>query len=276
VVKKFTLFIFIGLAWGKTTIAVFEFENNGLEPYEVRQLSTRLESELVKIGKYDVVERSKIDEILKEQKLQMSGCVEECLIDVGKMLGAKQIIIGSAGKLGSIYTITAKLVDATSGKMLRTSDFDTNDGIGSLAINGMKQIALELAEAKAEEKAKRGLAKELDLESMEEKYTSSKEPKKRPEIVFIPYDDPPVAKSPIRPEYPEIAQQAGIEGVVVVQAFIDEKGRVQETYILKGVPNTGFDEAAMKAILATRFRPAKAAKKPIGVWVSIPVNFRLK
>ena len=39
--------------------------------------------------------------------------------------------------------------------------------------------------------------------------------------------------SPIRPKYPEIAQEAGIEGVVVVQAFIDEKGRVKETIILK-------------------------------------------
>ena len=62
---------------------VFEFENNGLEPFEVRQLSTRLESELVKLGKYNVVERNKIDEILKEQKLKMSGCVEECLIEIG-------------------------------------------------------------------------------------------------------------------------------------------------------------------------------------------------
>jgi len=98
--KHLILSLFIGLAWGQTTIAVFEFENNGLEPFEVRQLSTRLESELVKLGKYNVVERSKIDEILKEQKLQMSGCVEECLIDVGEMLGAKQIILGSVGRLG--------------------------------------------------------------------------------------------------------------------------------------------------------------------------------
>lgn len=143
--KHLTLLLVIELAWGKTTIAVFEFQNNGLEPHEVRQLSTRLESELVKIGKYDVVERSKIDEILKEQKLQMSGCVEECLIDVGKMLGAKQIILGSVGKLGNLYTITAKLVDATSGRMLKTSDFDTNTGIGSLAISGMKRVSLDLA-----------------------------------------------------------------------------------------------------------------------------------
>ena len=98
-------------------------------------------------------------------------------------------------------------------------------------------------------------------------------PPSGPKVVFIPYDDPPVAMSPIRPRYPEIAQEAGIEGVVVVQAFIDEKGRVKETLILKGVPNTGLDEAAMEAIRKTRFRPAKQRERAVGVWISIPVNF---
>jgi len=101
-------------------------------------------------------------------------------------------------------------------------------------------------------------------------------PPSGPKVVFIPYDDPPVAMSPIRPRYPEIAQEAGIEGVVVVQAFIDEKGRVKETLILKGVPNTGLDEVAMEAIRKTRFRPAKQRERAVGVWISIPVNFRLK
>ena len=101
-------------------------------------------------------------------------------------------------------------------------------------------------------------------------------PPSGPKVVFIPYDDPPDAMSAIRPIYPEIAQEAGIEGVVVVQAFIDEKGRVKETLILKGVPNTGLDEAAMEAIRKTRFRPAKQRERALGVWISIPVNFKLK
>ena len=101
-------------------------------------------------------------------------------------------------------------------------------------------------------------------------------PPSGPKVVFIPYDDPPVPMSAISPTYPEIAQEAGIEGVVVVQAFIDQKGRVKETLILKGVPNTGLDEAAMEAIRRTRFKPAKQRERAVGVWISIPVNFKLK
>ena len=101
-------------------------------------------------------------------------------------------------------------------------------------------------------------------------------PPSGPKVVFIPYDDPPQPMTSIRPQNPEIAQEAGIEGVVVVQAFIDKKGRVKETLILKGVPNTGLDEAAMEAIRKTRFKPAKQRERAVGVWISIPVNFKLK
>ena len=101
-------------------------------------------------------------------------------------------------------------------------------------------------------------------------------PPSGPKVVFIPYDDPPQPMTSIRPQYPEIAQEAGIEGGVVVQAFIDKKGRVKETLILKGVPNTGLDEAAMEAIRKTRFKPAKQRERAVGVWISIPVNFKLK
>ena len=101
-------------------------------------------------------------------------------------------------------------------------------------------------------------------------------PPEGPRVKFIPYDDPPVPLRPIKPKYPEIAQEAGIEGTVVVQVFVDEKGRVKETVILKGIPNTGLDEAATEAIRLVRFKPAKQRERAVGVWISIPVNFRLK
>ena len=97
-----------------------------------------------------------------------------------------------------------------------------------------------------------------------------------PDRKFIPYDTMPKPLTPIIPKYPEVAQEAGIEGTVIVQVFVDYKGRVKETIILKGIPNTGFDDAAIAAIRETRFEPAKQRERPLGVWISIPVKFRLK
>lgn len=102
-----------------------------------------------------------------------------------------------------------------------------------------------------------------------------------PRVRFIPYDEPPepiggfaaIQRNVI---YPEIAQEAGIEGTVVVQAFVNEFGVVTDCVVLKGVPNTGLDEAAVDAIKRTRFKPAKQRDRNVGVYISIPVIFRLQ
>ncbi|MCD6205382.1 MAG: energy transducer TonB [Candidatus Marinimicrobia bacterium] len=102
-----------------------------------------------------------------------------------------------------------------------------------------------------------------------------------PRVRFIPYDEPPepiggfaaIQRNVI---YPEIAQEAGIEGTVVVQAFVNEFGKVTDCVILKGVPNTGLDEAAIDAIKKTKFKPAKQRDRNVGVYISIPVIFKLQ
>ena len=95
---------------------------------------------------------------------------------------------------------------------------------------------------------------ETDLDNFEA-WDAPPPPPEGPRVKFIPYDDPPQPLSRIRPVYPEIAQEAGIEGTVVVQVFVDKKGRVKDTVILKGIPNTGLDEAAISAIRKTRLDP---------------------
>ena len=59
------------------------------------------------------------------------------------------------------------------------------------------------------------------------------------------------------------------------QAFIDKKGRVTQTVVLQGIPNSGLDEAAAKAVRKTKFSPANKRDREIGVWMSISVNFKL-
>ena len=95
-------------------------------------------------------------------------------------------------------------------------------------------------------------------------------------VKFTPYDTPPKPLTPIRPRYPELAQEAEIEGTVFVQVFVNDEGRVTQTKILKGVPHTGLDESATEAIRNTKFQPAIYQGKPVGVWIAIPITYRLK
>lgn len=74
--------------------------------------------------------------------------------------------------------------------------------------------------------------------------------------------------------YPEIAKRAGVEGRVYINAFVDENGNVTKAVVLKGI-GAGCDEAALKAVEETKFKPGKQRGKPVKVQVSVPVIFKL-
>ena len=74
--------------------------------------------------------------------------------------------------------------------------------------------------------------------------------------------------------YPEIAKRAGVQGRVYVKAFVDESGTVKKAEVIKGI-GAGCDEAAVDAVMRTRFKPGKQRGKPVRVQVSIPILFKL-
>ena len=75
--------------------------------------------------------------------------------------------------------------------------------------------------------------------------------------------------------YPEIAREAGMQGMVTVEALIGKDGIVKEVTVVKGIPNTGLDEAALAAVLKTPFTPAYQRDKPVQVRINIPIIFTL-
>lgn len=98
---------------------------------------------------------------------------------------------------------------------------------------------------------------------------------------FVSYDEPPApigGFSAIQQAlvYPELAKKAGIEGTVMVHVKINENGEVIDTKILKPLGNCGCNEAAIAAIKAIKWKPAKQREKPTSVWISVPVQFKLK
>ena len=60
---------------------------NGLEN-SGEPTTYKVESELVKLGDFKIVERNEIENVLEEQKLQVSGITEQTIIDVGNILSA--------------------------------------------------------------------------------------------------------------------------------------------------------------------------------------------
>ena len=73
--------------------------------------------------------------------------------------------------------------------------------------------------------------------------------------------------------YPKIAKQVGTEGKVIIQAVVDETGKVISANTIKGI-GAGCDEVALDAVLNSKFKPGKQRGKNVKVQVTIPIVFK--
>jgi len=86
----------------------------------------------------------------------------------------------------------------------------------------------------------------------------------------------PRLTAPKRPRYPEAARQAGVEGRVLVKAYILADGSVREALVARSAGNSALDGAALRTIRESRFVPAQRGGRAVPVWVEVPIDFRLE
>ena len=79
----------------------------------------------------------------------------------------------------------------------------------------------------------------------------------------------------VKPKYPDLARRAQKEGVVVVQTTIDVDGIAKDINVIEGI-GFGCDKAAIEALKASRFAPAKQGEKIIALRIQIPYRFELE
>lgn len=103
------------------TLAVFPFQadeklTKSKANFAVSEILTK---HLFKHGTFKFIERAQLEEVLKEQKLGASGAVDSRMAaDIGKLMGAKLLVLGSVVKLGNSYQITSKLVNSETAELI--------------------------------------------------------------------------------------------------------------------------------------------------------------
>ena len=75
------------------------------------------------------------------------------------------------------------------------------------------------------------------------------------------------------PVYPEIARAAKIEGLVILEATIDERGVVTDARVLRSVPL--LDAAALTALKQWRYTPTLLNGVPVRVLMTVTFRFSL-
>jgi len=76
-------------------------------------------------------------------------------------------------------------------------------------------------------------------------------------------------------QYPETARKAEIQGIVVVQFIVNEKGEVEKPRVIRGIGG-GCDEEAIRVTKMAEFKPGKQRGEPVRVQYSMPFRFILK
>lgn len=85
---------------------------------------------------------------------------------------------------------------------------------------------------------------------------------------------PPKKVKNVPPVYPAAAQDAGIQGLVIVEVRIEPDGRVSNARVMRSVPQ--LDEAALNAVSQWEFSPTLGVDgRPIPVIMTVTVQFTL-
>jgi len=103
-------------------IAVSDLLGKGVTQPEADLITEQVRASLLGTGTFKVMERSMMDQIMKEQGFQQSGGCDnsECMVSVGRILGVQNLVVGSVGQVGHIFMINVKLVDIGTGEVLRS------------------------------------------------------------------------------------------------------------------------------------------------------------
>ncbi|MBR1935841.1 MAG: energy transducer TonB [Muribaculaceae bacterium] len=76
--------------------------------------------------------------------------------------------------------------------------------------------------------------------------------------------------------YPVAAQEAGVQGRVIVQFVVEKNGSVGQVKVTRSCGDAALDREALRVVKTLkRFTPAKLNGQPVRAWYTIPVSFKL-
>lgn len=178
-------------------VAVLDLDaGGGVSEETARAVTESIRSEFVNSGMYRVLDRANMDKIVKEQGVHVGfSCNDrECAIEIGKILGANKIVVGSLRKMGGgenyYYKLALWVVDVESSAMKASDDMKASgadeicaDCVGDASVSLFaKKVACEKilgCEPVKVAKAEKDLAAQIKREKERIREMKEEEDKKR-------------------------------------------------------------------------------------------------
>lgn len=128
-------------------IGILDLDPNNVDAGETVAITNRLRFYLGEQAIFQVIERQKMDEMIDEVGFQLSGAcdTDECVVQVGKILGARKMVAGSVSKVGTIYSLQIRLVDIETSTIEFQALSDVS-GVEEMLMTATRDVAEALAQ----------------------------------------------------------------------------------------------------------------------------------
>ena len=124
-----------------TSLAIFDFTGDaGIASTDGNKTAMLLFAKISESGKINLIERTEIDKVLREQTLSSEGKNPDHL-KLGKLIGADYIVLGKIYMINNEYVFNCKLINCKTGK--------TNGISETFKSSSSKEESLQVFAAKA-------------------------------------------------------------------------------------------------------------------------------
>jgi sugar lactone lactonase YvrE len=160
--KSIRISLFLGLwivlaglclpeASAKPSIAILELDaKGGITSDEASIITDRLRAQLHQTGHFQILERAKMESLLKELGFQQSAFCDDskCKAQIGKLLGVDGLVTGSVSRFDTLYTLSIRVLNVEKGVIIREEFQDCECPLKELLTQVTPQLVARLLSQK--------------------------------------------------------------------------------------------------------------------------------
>jgi protein TonB len=181
--------------------------------------------------------------------------------------------IASASSAGADKYAAASLKEAQAAQTALDAELKAQEGKLIKSYDRARELAVaaKTAADKAATDAESERARAEAEETRKVKAAAARREKLAKAIRVGGQIRPPIRIKEVAPVYPALARTARVQGDVVIEATIDEEGKVGDARVVKSVPM--LDQAALDAVRQWEYQPSLLNGVPTAVVTTVTVKF---
>jgi TolB-like protein len=114
---------------GNFSIAIIDLEGVGADINQCSIASDKIRNVLLQNSGFKVMERTMMQEILREQGFQQTGTCNStsCIVEAGQLLGVRYLLAGKLSRTEGLIALSLRVIDVRTGLILSSDGFETRN-----------------------------------------------------------------------------------------------------------------------------------------------------